>query len=146
MATVQPIRPAPYAGPVAAVHAGFWIRVLAYVIDAIAIGVVASMLSAFQYNSSSYGSTSSGLGTVLSFLYFTLLWTFWNGQTLGMKLFRLRVRRDTGQPMSYGIAALRWLGMLVSFVVLCIGVIWVAFDPQKQGWHDHIAGTVVDYV
>jgi uncharacterized RDD family membrane protein YckC len=25
-------------------------------------------------------------------------------------------------------------------------VIWVAFDPQKQGWHDKLARTYVVYV
>jgi len=23
------------------------------------------------------------------------------------------------------------------------GILWVAFDPRKQGWHDKLAGTVV---
>jgi len=26
---------------------------------------------------------------------------------------------------------------------LFVGYLWVGFDPKKQGWHDHIAGTVV---
>jgi uncharacterized RDD family membrane protein YckC len=26
---------------------------------------------------------------------------------------------------------------------LFIGILWVAFDPRKQGWHDKMAGTVV---
>jgi uncharacterized RDD family membrane protein YckC len=26
---------------------------------------------------------------------------------------------------------------------LGLGLIWVAFDPKKQGWHDKLAGTVV---
>ncbi len=25
----------------------------------------------------------------------------------------------------------------------CIGLIWVAFDAKKQGWHDKMAKTVV---
>jgi uncharacterized RDD family membrane protein YckC len=24
-----------------------------------------------------------------------------------------------------------------------LGFIWIAFDAEKQGWHDKIAGTVV---
>jgi uncharacterized RDD family membrane protein YckC len=24
-----------------------------------------------------------------------------------------------------------------------MGLLWVAFDPRKQGWHDKLAGTVV---
>ena len=28
-------------------------------------------------------------------------------------------------------------------IPLCLGLIWVAFDARKQGWHDKLAGTVV---
>jgi uncharacterized RDD family membrane protein YckC len=38
---------------------------------------------------------------------------------------------------------LRYVGLIISFLVIFIGVIWVAFDPNKQGWHDKIAGTYV---
>jgi hypothetical protein len=31
----------------------------------------------------------------------------------------------------------------VAFACIYIGVIWVAFDPRKRGWHDKIGGTVV---
>jgi uncharacterized RDD family membrane protein YckC len=34
------------------------------------------------------------------------------------------------------------LGRLLSSSILYIGLIWVAFDPRKQGGHDKIAGTV----
>ena len=34
---------------------------------------------------------------------------------------------------------------VVSFFVCFIGVIWVAIDGQKQGWHDKVAGTYVEY-
>jgi len=37
----------------------------------------------------------------------------------------------------------RYLGYYVSTIPFCLGLIWVAFDPRKQGWHDKLAGTVV---
>ena len=30
-----------------------------------------------------------------------------------------------------------------SALPLLLGLIWVALDPRKQGWHDKLAGTVV---
>jgi uncharacterized RDD family membrane protein YckC len=33
--------------------------------------------------------------------------------------------------------------LVISVIVLLIGVIWAAFDANKQGWHDKIAGTYV---
>ena len=40
-------------------------------------------------------------------------------------------------------AFIRYLGFLLSVICVFIGVIWVAFDANKQGWHDKIAGTYV---
>jgi uncharacterized RDD family membrane protein YckC len=48
-----------------------------------------------------------------------------------------------GKLIGFGTALIRWLGLVLSFSVLFLGVIWVAFDPQKQGWHDKIANTYV---
>jgi len=33
--------------------------------------------------------------------------------------------------------------LIVSVECIFIGVIWAAFDANKQGWHDKIAGTYV---
>ena len=37
----------------------------------------------------------------------------------------------------------RYVGYYVSAIPLMIGIIWVAFDKRKQGWHDKMANTVV---
>ena len=31
----------------------------------------------------------------------------------------------------------------LSAIVMFLGFLWIAWDPDKQGWHDRIAGTVV---
>ena len=46
-------------------------------------------------------------------------------------------------PPSTGQLIGRYLGYYVSMIPLCLGLIWVAFDARKQGWHDKLAGTVV---
>ena len=38
---------------------------------------------------------------------------------------------------------IRYLGYYVSAIPFGLGLLWVAFDPRKQGWHDKMAGTVV---
>jgi len=132
-------------------YGGFWIRVVAYIIDAIILGIFGAILSVplgVNYTdanslSSAAARTSNGIDLVLSFVYFTLLWSYM-GASLGQRLLGLRVvDATTGQPISFGKAALRWLGLIISFFVCAIGVIWVAFDGRKQGWMDKIAGTVV---
>ena len=37
----------------------------------------------------------------------------------------------------------RYVGYYVSTIPLGAGLVWVAFDPRKQGWHDKMANTVV---
>lgn len=65
------------------------------------------------------------------------------GQTPGKKLLGLAVVRTDGEPMTFGIAFLRWVGYIISKLPLFLGFIWAAFDGRKQGWHDKIAGTCV---
>lgn len=38
---------------------------------------------------------------------------------------------------------LRMLGLFISVAFFFLGIIWIAFDPKKQGWHDKIANTIV---
>jgi uncharacterized RDD family membrane protein YckC len=49
----------------------------------------------------------------------------------------------TGRNIGIGRAIGRYVGYLVSAAVLLIGLIWAAFDPRKQGWHDKMASTFV---
>ena len=132
-------------------YGGFWIRVVAYIIDGIILGIVGGVIyAALGVNLSdpnSFQSTryqgAQGANLVISFVYFAGLWTVM-GASLGQRIFGMRVvDANTGQPIGFGKAALRWLGLLISFLVCFIGVIWVAFDGRKQGWMDKIAGTVV---
>jgi uncharacterized RDD family membrane protein YckC len=132
--------------------AGFGVRTLAYLVDAFLLGFVGG---AFPYLVITTGSsapangqqtTASGGGSVLvSLIYFVIFWSWiGGGRTLGMRLFRLRVVREQNwAPLSVWNAVVRWLGLWLSFVVCFIGVIWVAFDPRHQGWHDKIARTLV---
>ena len=61
-----------------------------------------------------------------------------------MSLLGLQVVRDVdGGRITWGKALLRYAGIVISTVVLFIGLIWVAFDSRKRGWHDLMAGTVV---
>jgi uncharacterized RDD family membrane protein YckC len=37
----------------------------------------------------------------------------------------------------------RALGGFLSLIAAGLGFIWVAFDDEKQAWHDKIAGTTI---
>jgi uncharacterized RDD family membrane protein YckC len=80
---------------------------------------------------------------LIGLVYFVGLWA-WRGQTVGMIPFRMWVVNVAdGTKPDVVRAFLRYIGLIISFVVFALGVIWVAFDGRKQGWHDKLASTVV---
>jgi len=50
---------------------------------------------------------------------------------------------DTGGRIDYGRALIRHLMSLVSGYACLIGYLWMLWDPEKQTWHDKVAGTYV---
>jgi uncharacterized RDD family membrane protein YckC len=85
------------------------------------------------------------ISMIISMVYFTYFHGA-IGQTPGKILLKLQVVGTTGKRLTYGIAFLRWIGSIISSLPLFLGFLWVAFDSRKQGWHDKIAGTVVELV
>lgn len=125
-------------------HAGFWIRVLAQVIDGALLAFVGGVLTELSFHPRVLDLADSGPSALLSLLYFGLFWSkAGGGQTVGMRFLGLRVVGTDGSLIGFGTALIRWLGLVLSLGVLLLGVIWVAFDPDKQGWHDKIARTYV---
>lgn len=128
---------------VSGAKAGFWIRFLAILIDGVILFVINLILAAIL-NSSTTGR--SGIQTLLGLIYYVFFWSSaspWPGQTVGNKLLNIRVIKTDGSDLSLVVALIRYVGLVVSILVIFIGVIWAAFDPNKQGWHDKIAGTYV---
>jgi uncharacterized RDD family membrane protein YckC len=135
-------------------YAGFWIRVLAFLLDGIVVSVIAAALSpAFgapiittvgqaSGTGVTFTYTSGAASSLLGFLYFIGFWGL-RGQTPGMMPFHLSIVKLDGSRPNLIEALLRYVGLIISFVVILLGVIWVAFDARKQGWHDKIAGTLV---
>lgn len=157
--TVAPTSVQSQQTAVQATYAGFWIRVVAAIIDGIIIGVIGGVV---QIIIGGFGAAISSTGTVensgvlaglFSLGFFLSLgvqiayyvgMTGAKGATLGKMIFGLKVVDTNGQKIDYGKAALREIiGKWVSGLVFGLGYLWVAFDPKKQGWHDKIAGTLV---
>lgn len=132
--------------------AGFWIRFVALLIDGLIVGIPAVIL---LYLAAALAGSSNGIsGLVLlvyalwivaAIAYYIYFWTQPAGQTIGMKAMHIRVVKTDGSPLTVGSAVVRYIGMLVNSIIfgLPIGWIWAAFDSNKQGWHDKMAGTYV---
>jgi uncharacterized RDD family membrane protein YckC len=74
--------------------------------------------------------------------YGAVMWKM-RGSTIGGIVFDLRVVRLDGREIDWETAIVRALGCFLSLAVAGLGFFWIAFDDQKQAWHDKIAGTVV---
>jgi len=132
------------AAAVTSNKAGFWIRFFAFFIDSIGVGIVSNILTSFMGSSDPLDPGRNSLGTLIGILYFSYFWSAQGGgQTLGMRVLNLKVVRTDGSALTLLQAFVRYIGLIISIVPLFIGVIWAAFDANKQGWHDKIANTYV---
>lgn len=131
---------APPAAPVPVLRGGFWERALAYVVDACVLLVPTIIVNVVINNQ----SIAFGVNLLINLAYFSYFWSAaGGGQTLGMRVFGLRVVKDDGTPLTLIGGIVRWFGLVVALIALGIGVLWVAFTTDKKGWHDLIAGTSV---
>lgn len=119
-------------------YAGFGKRLLAYLIDWAVIGVAGSLfLFSFGYY------LYFGAGWLIGALYFILMeGGAWNA-TLGKRALGIVVTDQNGGGVSYGTAAVRYLGKIVSSAAFGIGYLMAAFTENHQALHDKIASTLV---
>jgi uncharacterized RDD family membrane protein YckC len=116
-------------------RAGFWIRMMALLLDIILVGFVSSVPFPFHH---SFGN----FHLVVLAIYGAVMWKL-KGATVGGIIFDLHVVRLDGRPVDWETAIVRALGCFLSLAVVGLGFIWIAFDHGSQAWHDKIAGTVV---
>jgi len=128
---VPPVSAAPPALPplseAALPRAGFWIRIVALLIDGLLVGIVTRMCDWFPVALAVYGA---------------VLWKL-RGATVGDIIFGIKVVRVDGARIEWVTVIVRALACFFSIIVVGLGFIWIAFDREKQGWHDKIAGTFV---
>lgn len=138
--------------------AGFWLRSLAFLVDASLIALLAwagAMLVALAVRIGGLFSspteaglewldaTATALLVVLIVLCYFTLFVGFRGQTPGKMLLGLKVVRTNGEDVGYGRALVRWAGQCIGFLTLGVGFLMIASSRRKQGLHDKLAGTCV---
>ena len=121
-------------------YAGFWIRLVATIIDGFILAAI----------------TVVCVITIVGVLALPFVWLgykpalWWKrGGTFGQTMLGLRVvRAIDGGPIDGGMAVVRAIvyyveWFLSSWLIGLIGFAWAAFEPRKRAWHDMAAGTVV---
>ncbi|MGA2358261.1 MAG: RDD family protein [Terriglobales bacterium] len=140
-------------------YGGFWIRVVAAIIDGIilrvvvapfgmifgALGLAGGMMPGIPH----IGFRLLGRGVTFillifgSWLYEAFMESSSYQATLGKMIFGMKVTDLNGNRISFERATGRHFAKWLSAMILCIGYIMVGFTERKQGLHDLLAGTLV---
>ncbi len=158
--------PVVYAPAASSAYAGFWIRVLAFILDRIVVSIAAApfyfalvlpSVLRIIHEAQNNGEPSPemifsiiGGASMFLVLVFVGYWLYealltassWQG-TIGKRVLRLKVTDEAGNRISLGRSTGRFFAKILSYVTLWIGFIMVAFTDKKRGLHDILAGTVV---
>ena len=125
-------------------YAGWWLRVGAWVIDAMIVGISTNIFAAVLAATGSVILAVAGFSIALAATaaYYIILNASGN-RTIGRKVVGIKVVRDGGGDLTYGLSALRFLSTTVSWTTFLLGILWPLWDDKKQTFHDKIALTVV---
>jgi|ERR1700722_3721769 uncharacterized RDD family membrane protein YckC len=145
-------------------YAGFWLRFVAFIIDAIVLGFAGAVLTlpfgaGFGLHGllrgRAFGSPEDLVGAtgllfkviiiraILHWLYFALLESSeWRG-TLGKKALGLEVTDLNGNRIDFARASGRFFAKILSTLILFIGYMMAGFTEKKQALHDILAGCLV---
>jgi len=137
-------------------YAGFWRRFVAFIIDAVILGIIAGVLnlvtggskmpSTFEPMSMHYFTGfafSNFLSVVIAWLYYALLESSSKQATAGKMALGLVVTDLQGRRINFWRATGRHFSKIISGAILMIGFIMAGVTARKQALHDMIAGTLV---
>ena len=114
-------------------RASFLDRLAAFALDCILVAIANAILDMSRHD---------GFFFFLLLTYHIAFWA-WRGTTLGGIICNLRVIRTHGAELRPSDAVVRGLSSVFSVAALGIGCLWMLQDPERQMWHDKIAGTLV---
>jgi uncharacterized RDD family membrane protein YckC len=157
----QSSSPTPWspATRVSVAYAGFWLRLVAYVIDSLVLGIFvgfAILMPLMQRagvsadnpwvlftGQSKQIAAINMLVTMAAWVYWALMESSPWQATLGKKALGLVVTDLEGRRISFARASGRYFGKIISTIILGIGYFMAGFTEKKQTLHDILAGCLV---
>ena len=143
-------------------YAGFWLRLAAYLIDSILLGVAVGIFIfmpllgqsgaggispesfwALYMDTSRQGIARRLLVVMAAWLYWALLESSALQATPGKRMLGLIVTDLQGRRISFARASGRFFGKAISGFLLMAGYIMAGFTEKKQALHDMLAGCLV---
>jgi uncharacterized RDD family membrane protein YckC len=129
---VEP-EPPPATGLRSFPHAFFLDRACAFALDCALVLLVNDALDL----------THTADATIMLLVAYHIVFWTWKGTTIGGIICQLRVIRVNGDSLRFVDALVRAFSSLFSIAALGLGCLWILRDPERQAWHDRIAGTYV---
>lgn len=132
-------------------YAGFWIRVVAYLVDSFLLWLFSFIVMLMIGLGVGAGGSDVFGGIAMLGLFFVSLLYFpifnasvWQA-TPGKRLLGIHLMRVDGQDVSFPRSLGRYFAQILSALIFMIGYIMVGLTREKTGLHDLIAGTRVVY-
>ncbi len=141
------------------VHAGFWRRVAAYMLDTLILTIpfllVFGVLGYMSFRAAMSGESPGGMivliyflayiGAIVgSWLYFAKYESGAGQATPGKRIMGLKVTNANGERITFGRATGRFFGKIVTGIIpFGIGWMMAGFTGRKQALHDMMASTCV---
>jgi uncharacterized RDD family membrane protein YckC len=141
-------------------YAGFWLRLLAALIDSLVLAIpsLAIMILAVMFLGFEMPPPEAPILTLppmrvflpmeamfltVHWLYFALMESsIWQG-TLGKRALGVGVSDVHGKRVSFGRASGRFFGKLISGMTFLVGYVMAGFTEKKQALHDIISDCIV---
>jgi uncharacterized RDD family membrane protein YckC len=131
--------PPPPVGVFGIDYAGFWIRLLAWLVDLIPLTIISLLVQLVTEDI----ATGLVLRVLFGASYTIGFWVAADGATPGKMAMGIKVMMSNGEPVGVGTAILRYVGYAISAALLLLGYIMIGVSPQNRALHDYIAQTVV---
>jgi len=123
-------------------YAGFWIRCVAFVIDA--SFVVCLMNIAVYFNIESYISISIAIVYMILFAFYSFIFVYlFDGQSIGKMLTGIKVIEENGSKLGFFTAFVREFAGKLIMIPLFLTFIFTAFSYKKHSIIDYLSDTCV---
>jgi uncharacterized RDD family membrane protein YckC len=132
-------------------YVGFWMRFIAFAIDTIVVSLIIMPILIGVYGLGYLDLPAGKIAGPIDFLLSmvapplaAMAFLVYKKATPGKMVIGAEVvDATTGAALSKKQVVMRYAGYIIGSMAMGLGLLWVAFDRRKQGWHDKLAHSVV---
>ena len=123
-------------------YAGFWIRCVAFIVDA--VFVICLLNIAVYFDIESYIPMSIGIVYMVLFAFYSFVFVYlFDGQSIGKMLTGIKVVEDKGNKLAFSTVFVREFAGKIIMIPLFLTFIFTAFSYKKRSLMDYLSDTSV---